>query len=531
MNRRSSRARAVVALASAAAMVAACNAFTGAGDLGVDDDAGGGGPEPDPFALADGVSITGLDVYQTLRTPLMEGGALVVDDDDVPIIAGRQALLRVFYERTDGASDARALTARVHLERGSGDDGTGGAGGDDGDDDEQTENEAAPPIEVAVTLNAATSVLEDLDSTVNVRIPAERLAPDTTFRVELVQAREEVTAQDPDVDNAVASFPLPDAEAAPLPVEEVGPLHLRLVPIRYNADGSGRLPDISEEQIERYRAAFEATYPVPGLVLTVDPIFETDIAAQDFSGFADLLDAITQYRADVNARPWEFFYGIFDPGGTGGIAGLASLGFSDDARVGIGLGGTGPGSVATALHEVGHTHTRPHSPGCGAPGADPEWPRDENEGTIGVWGYDQRTGNLLNPAGPFRDFMSYCGPEWVSDFVYRRLFDVASVANPRDDLGMAKFGAAPRAHRYARYRIHPDGSARRLPDLELSRAARGRARVAVELEVDGERIPVEGTFYPYDHGQGGIVMVPLASRITVTAARFEHIDRTFHIAR
>ena len=46
-------------------------------------------------------------------------------------------------------------------------------------------------------------------------------------------------------------------------------LKIVIVPVKYDADGSGRLPDVSATQIELYRKAFHAMYPAKKVEVTV----------------------------------------------------------------------------------------------------------------------------------------------------------------------------------------------------------------------------------------------------------------------
>ena len=89
-------------------------------------------------------------------------------------------------------------------------------------------------------------------------------------------------------------------------------------------------------------------------------------------------------------------------------------------RVGSGVGfGTGS-SAGTLAHELGHAEGRPHTP-CGGPAnPDPNYPHDD--GLVGVWGFDPRSGEFLDPAET-SDFMGYCGDEWTSDYTWRAIFE------------------------------------------------------------------------------------------------------------
>ena len=67
-------------------------------------------------------------------------------------------------------------------------------------------------------------------------------------------------------------------------------------------------------------------------------------------------------------------------------------------------------------HELGHNMSLQHAP-CGGPdGVDPEYPY--RDGTIGVWGYDPEGRRLVSP--DLSDLMSYCDPAWVSEYSFEK---------------------------------------------------------------------------------------------------------------
>ena len=73
-----------------------------------------------------------------------------------------------------------------------------------------------------------------------------------------------------------------------------------------------------------------------------------------------------------------------------------------------------PGSGVIA-HELGHNLSLAHAPCGGAAGPDPAYPYPD--GAIGAWGFDFRDGGrLVRPSTP--DVMSYCGPNWISDYYF-----------------------------------------------------------------------------------------------------------------
>lgn len=72
----------------------------------------------------------------------------------------------------------------------------------------------------------------------------------------------------------------------------------------------------------------------------------------------------------------------------------------------------------TIAHELGHNMNLGHTY-CGNPPLltiDANYPYDD--GSIGAWGFDVRTGNVVPPETS--DLMGYCGPQWISDYNFAR---------------------------------------------------------------------------------------------------------------
>ena len=114
--------------------------------------------------------------------------------------------------------------------------------------------------------------------------------------------------------------------------------------------------------------------------------------------------------------------------------GLMANGIPMGPIIGCNSGGVSTSSIGdgvTMAHELGHACGRPHSP-CGTPG-DPAYPAYEPydpagtpTASTGEYGIDISNGAIKSPA-TFKDFMSYCGPRWVSLFVYGRLTNNAAL--------------------------------------------------------------------------------------------------------
>lgn len=88
------------------------------------------------------------------------------------------------------------------------------------------------------------------------------------------------------------------------------------------------------------------------------------------------------------------------------------------ARVG-GPVSMGKPSIAELAHEVGHNLSLDHAP-CGNPlRVDPHFPHPG--GGIGAWGYDFRDGSVVVPETR-RDIMGYCyGQGWLSDYNFEKV--------------------------------------------------------------------------------------------------------------
>jgi len=112
-----------------------------------------------------------------------------------------------------------------------------------------------------------------------------------------------------------------------------------------------------------------------------------------------------------------------------------------------GIGGIGyvglPAAVSiqnadTIAHETGHNLNLPHNP-CSGQEGNPDLNYPYEGGDIGTWGYDIYTGAAYDPA-VFKDLMTYCGPEWISDYSFNKVLDYRSGGYGWDAAG---FGLAP----------------------------------------------------------------------------------------
>jgi hypothetical protein len=227
-----------------------------------------------------------------------------------------------------------------------------------------------------------------------------------------------------------------------------------LVPLRYDADGSGRLPDTSPARLTQLHDVLHALYPLADVSFTVhDAVSWTD--GLTFSGNVDFTavnDMLVNLRASDGAAFDEYYYALvvpadtFDDYCTGTCVTGQSYVVDDpanaDIRVGGGVAFPGEDAAWTLAHELGHMHGRSHAP-CDAGTTDPNFPY--TNGGAGVWGWDDRTGTFVDPSVT-ADFMGYCSPAWVSDYTYQALYDrIEAVHAPQQ----------PHSHAHGRL-YHPE---------------------------------------------------------------------------
>ncbi|HEX9621940.1 MAG TPA: M66 family metalloprotease, partial [Polyangiaceae bacterium] len=350
---------------------------------------------PQGERLARDISLAEVAFYQSVKVPVVSAGQAVAERN-ADVIAGKGAAVRVFVE-PQAAWQPREVAVRLTLSDG-----------------------VEPQLfELQKTVTAASSD-EDLDSTFNFEIPGEALTEQTTYQVEIRE-----TSACTALDGAPMNARFPAEASMSLGVRASHPVKVTLVPVAYDADGSGRLPDTSEEQEEDFRSEMLAVYPAIELALSVrEPI------STDESSLSAMLNQIRALREDDEAAVDQHYYGLVSPAETfrdycngSCTTGIASFGSSRNgasASSGMGMGFLGS-SAGTFVHELGHMHNLPHAPCGGAGDPDPEFPYEG--GGIGVWGYDLRSNQFLDPSEEYSDFMGYCRQNWISDYNYQLLFE------------------------------------------------------------------------------------------------------------
>ncbi len=204
-------------------------------------------------------------------------------------------------------------------------------------------------------------------------------------------------------------------------------LDLTIVPVQYTHTPNGRTyPAPTRDTVSDW---IMRAYPIPGINvrLRMPVAFSGDLRRGD--EWERLLDLITDVKLSDGAPSSRVYYGLIpiasgsDRWFSSGIAGIGWVGLR--ASVGLDLTGSTDAAGRLAAHEIGHNLGRFHAP-CGVSG-DPRQPFPYPNASIGpdVYGLDISQARVWSPVAPddTKDLMSYCQPQWVSDFTYQGLLN------------------------------------------------------------------------------------------------------------
>jgi hypothetical protein len=348
------------------------------------------------------VEVAGLFARVLVRTnpkllSLRVGAAYLTQsvqrlDGTVPLVAGRDAFLRVFL-LGDQPSYFRPRVRVTLYSRGA---------------PTQTLDLAPASDSIPIAVDEGS-----LASSWNVTIPGSVVQPGLSFAI------------DADPDGRVPLAPgsgtrFPASGTISPAVRAVPPLALRLIPVRQRAFGT--TGDVTEGSVEPYLASLRQLWPVRDLDVDVRTTYETGARLDSEDGWLQILEEIDALRvADGSDRN---YYGVAHLQGGPGIVGIGYVGWPDA------VGGDDPDLASETLaHELGHNFGLFHAPCGGASGTDPNYPY--NAARTGAFGYDATAGTVKIPAEQ-HDIMSYCTPKWVSDYNYEKVFELRAAAAARE---------------------------------------------------------------------------------------------------
>ncbi len=306
-------------------------------------------------------------------------------DGSVPLIAGRSAFLRVFVTANELNSAAPRVRARFYR---NGELVTTGQMNPVGESVVTTVNERSAPDSWGMVLPAALltgglSYIVDVD-------------PDNTVR---------------EIDEADNRYPASGTPIA-LDVRSVPPLEIRFVPIETSVNSF--VGNVTDARVPDLLSATLRMFPVSAYTASVRSNFTTGAAVPATSSEATWVQILGEVNALRLAEGTAAHYvGILKVPYTSGIAGI---GYVPGKTV---LSWDASSAASTIAHELGHNWNRRHAP-CGGPsGVDLGYPYPNAR--IGVYGFDVAGGVVIDSER--RDVMSYCGPEWVSDYTYEAVLN------------------------------------------------------------------------------------------------------------
>jgi len=337
----------------------------------------------DPFDL----SIAAVYLVQSVQTPA----------GDVPLVAGRDAYLRVFVV----ATEPNSARPDVYVEFFDG-----------------ATRVAAYTLE-APSSSVPTAVDEgSLGSSWNLLVPGSLVVPGLGIRV-TVDPNDKW--EEWNEDNNV--FP---ASGGVFPVDVRTPpvFDIRFVPVSV----AGVTGDVNPTNMQRYLEDALKVYPLPGANAQVrsQPLASSVSTTGTAAAWNTIISEVRVLRIAEGSQ--SHYYGVLATVGGTAYCGLGYVGYP----VAIGLDRCGSW---TAAHEWGHNFGRHHVP-CGNPSnPDPLYPYPN--GSIGVYGFDPATGQLKRPSTHV-DLMSYCEPEWISDYTFRAVLEFREA----EASGRAAFAAA-----------------------------------------------------------------------------------------
>jgi hypothetical protein len=381
------------------------------------------GPASQPVSVASGVLVTASVGYAGGPPPsaldLLIDGMYVVQSvqtygDTVPLVAGRDAVVRVFARAS--AVNAVAPAVRLRLYQGA------------SDTPVQTWTVAAARGFVPTTIRE-----DSLAWSWNQLVPGALLQPGARLLADVDPA-----GAISESDEANNSFPASGA-AKNLDVRMVNPFTIRFVPVRMALTGA--TGNVTTANRGQFLVTFAKLFPVGTITSDVrSSVYTTTtndtLQSNNGNGaWSVVLSEVNALRAADGFT--GYYYGVVRTGYGSGTAGVGYV----PGRTALGWDRL-PSGDGVAAHELGHNLSLSHAPCGGAGGADPGFPYPG--GTTGVYGFDVASMVVKLPS--LTDLMGYCNNTWISDYHYLKVLNyrqgnpAAVIMNARPEPGLLVWG-------------------------------------------------------------------------------------------
>ena len=319
----------------------------------------------------------------------------------VPLLAGEEALLRVFVTATGSTAATIPPAKATFFVNG-----------------EEIHSVEVPgqPTPIPTGFAGAES---SLANSANVRIPGDVVRPGLEMVIDV----------DPDgtLDPGLGvSTRIPESGRMAVAVRAMPTFNLTVVPFLWR-DGpdstAARLAVEMAADPKGHRLLWDTRtlLPVAGMgVHAHEPVWTT---SNDVDELLDLVGAVRameggtgHYMAAMSGEPTGPWGVAWIPGWTSSVR----LGAVDTAE-----------EALTIAHELGHNMRLWHAP-CGTDATlDPGYPHDD--GATGAWGIDSRPGRDVLVSAATADLMSYCVPAWIGDYNFSKALryrHISEVADP-----------------------------------------------------------------------------------------------------
>jgi hypothetical protein len=320
---------------------------------------------------------------------------------DVPLVKDRDGFLRAFVIASQSNSVTPAVRVRIY---------------DAGSGLLQTYSIPAPASSVPTSIDESS-----LTRSWNVAIPGALIQPGYSLKVDV-----DPDAQVPEGNEGNNQWPGPGS-ARNLDVRDLQVLQMTLVPVHTSAGTGG----VNTGNAATFMDITRRIHPIPDYDAQVRvTVNSSAVLLADGTGWDTMLNEVTAQRTTDGSS--DYYFGIAHVSYSSGVAGVGWVGYP----VATGWDHL-PSASSVLAHEIGHNWNYGHT-NCtgGESGPDPNYPYAG--GVIGVYGYDMWSSALKNNT-TYKDLMSYCNPQWISDYTYKKIlaFRAASPIGFRAQAGGA----------------------------------------------------------------------------------------------